>query len=61
MYKEADQAKSEEARLPAASAPDARPAQRSHNLAPSGSFWRRFQDWERTGARTAARPVGMAC
>jgi hypothetical protein len=61
MYNQGDQRQSAEARLSSVPAAAVRPAHRPQNLAPTGSFWRRFQEWERTERPAISRPVGVAC
>jgi hypothetical protein len=61
MYNQGDQRQNAEARLSSVPGAAVRPARRSQNLAPTGSFWRRFQEWERAERAAVSRPVGVAC
>jgi hypothetical protein len=61
MYNQGDQRQNAEARLSSVPTAAARAARRPQNLAPTGSFWRRFQEWERTERAAVPRPVGVAC
>ena len=61
MYNEVDQRQSNGAKRPSMPAAAYKPALRSQNLAPSGSFWRRFQEWERADRAASPRPMGIAC
>jgi hypothetical protein len=61
MYNEGDQRQSAATRLPSTPASAIASGHRPHNLAPTGSFWRRFQEWERTESPAISRSIGVAC